>query len=45
MWKPSLGENTYFLYLRICFEVTDWVEGSTQNVSLPKDVFLRKESE
>ena len=26
------------------FEVTDWVGGSAQNVSFPKDLFLSKES-
>ena len=32
-------------FFKLLSEVTDRVGGSTQNVMLPKDVFLRKESE
>ena len=48
---PGNVKKLTFLCFGAFFEVTDWVGGSTQNVSLPKDislpkdVFLRKESE
>ena len=39
----QMTKNLLFVLWRF-LEGTDWVRGSTQNVSLPKDVFLRRES-
>ena len=38
--QPAFSSDFYLL-----FEVTDLIKGSNQNVSLPKDKVLRKESE